>query len=229
MKLIEINDNNSPSYVNNNINVDDENYSKPRVLSTLDNIMNEILNKPISDSDKWQLYSQALQRYLNHVKYGTQKNNYVPTSPEKIKNDTTAIGDAFNFSMPQFDISGVQPIRDSLDSISQPIRDSLDSISQPAVRQFFENARKSNDGITQSPPLLPLPDPMDISNRQNQITPKKSRAKRRSNPRRVLPYQPRTRAVASKRRAENSLLADSQIRPCKVMLKRLNWEPTSAR
>lgn len=214
MKLIEIDDINVPSPANNSINIDDENYSKPRVLSTLDNIMNEILSKPIiSDVDKWQLYSQALQRYLNHVKHTSQRLNYNPLPPENVKSVVSTVEDPFNFSLPQNDMSGVYPIRDS-----------LDSISQPAVRDFFEKARKSNDTGNITSPLLP----MDIIDRQP--TPKKRKAKKPSNPRRVLPYQTLTRAGASKRRAENSISAEmSNIRPCKVMLNRLNWEPTNAR
>lgn len=227
MKLIEIGDNNISSHAyNNDRYIDDEDYSKPRVLPTLDNIMNEILSAAnISDVDKWRLYSQALQRYLNQLKIASKKNadeiksrhDHNSTYPEKNNNNHfQTLEDTFNFSLPQFDMSGVEPIRDS-----------LDSISQPAVRNFFERARNTNSCFNVSRPAS-IPTEEDTPQ-----PPQKAIAKKKKTNRRVLPYsqyQTRSNTVRNKRRAENSLSADmSQIRPCKVLLSKLNWTPTNAR
>lgn len=229
MKLIEIDDNNiSSNAYNNDRYIDDEDYSKPRVLPTLDNIMNEILRTAnISDVDKWRLYSQALQRYLNHLKIASKKkaenyeikssHDHNSTYLEKNNNKHfQTLEDTFNFSLPQFDMSGVEAIRDS-----------LDSISQPTVRIFFEKARNTNSCFNVSRPSIPTEE-------DTPQPPQKAIAKKKKTNRRVLPYSQqyhtRSNTISNKRRAENSLSADmSQIRPCKVLLSKLNWTPTNAR
>lgn len=221
MKLIEIDDNNISSYSNNNSCVDDENYSKPRTLSSLDNIMNEILRAPIiSDADKWVLYSQALQKYLNRVKISSQKSSYNTSYPERANSNVSPLEDTFNFSLPGSAISGVEPIRDSLDSITQPV-----------VRNFFEIARKTNTSVNQILPndedveMLPVT-PKMTSNRK---APKRKK-KKASGFRQQPSYLTRSRAQASKRRAEKTLSSDlSSVRPFKIVLRDINWEPSTAR
>lgn len=210
MKLVEIDDSNISSNVINNSRIADEDYSKPFVLSTLDNVMNEILKAPMSDFDKWQLYSQTLQRYLNRVKVTSRKTEPNFTYPEN-NEERKREKDPFNFSLHPLD-----SIKNTLGSTSrldpfeisgvEPIRDSLDSISQPAVRNFFENARKSN--------VSPLATPSH--NIQEEVSPSQQKRKKTK----TIP-----RRRGRKRPAENSL-SISHIRPCKVLLKR--WEPTNA-
>lgn len=248
MKLVEIDDNTTSTC--NNTRTDDENYTKPFVLSTLDNIMNEILRTPISDSDKWRLYSQALHKYLNHVKITTrnvpheqtyldkeisQKQSYPSSYPDSNWSENNSVNESFNFSLPaQLEMSGVEPIRDS-----------LDSISQPGVRRFFENIRVSNSNNHQSnrSPILPIENRQSMSSStqsshilstDEDIRQIERRVKKTGINRRSRPYETRTNAVrAKKRRAENSLSAElSRMRPCKVTLTRSrynNWEPTNAR
>lgn len=231
MKLVEIDDNNILSYANNNSRVDDEDYSKPRVLSTLDNDMNEILRAAISDVDKWQLYSQTLQRYLNRVKVTSRKidsNSSYPENNEKNKREM----DSFNFSLPSMGIPDLDSFRNTIGTTSrahqfemsgvEPIRDSLDSISQPVVRNFFQNARNANVSMSTS-------SPSNVEEGDRVPQPKKRKAKKTKGiPRRVLPY--RSVALAGrKRNAETSISADiSQIKPCKVLVQRINWEPSNA-
>lgn len=205
MKLVEIDDNMHTS-CSNVPRIDDDSYLKPSVLSTLDGIMNEILRAPISDGDKWTLYSQALQKYLNHAKVTTKKPDcnfsYSPNKKEAIPGPE----ETFNFSLgsssesPRLDMSGIPRIRDS-----------IGSISQPTVRNFFEQARVLNTSN---------PSPEQIGNvALDHALRGTKKAKRR-----VQPYR------ANKRRPETSLSADmSQIRPCKITVQRLNWEPTNAR
>lgn len=219
MKLIEIDNDNIAPHANSNC-INDEEYPKPHVLSPLDNIMNKILKAPfISDGEKWSLYNQALQRYLNHVKIATKKIDYNNTSYSENRgkddyNSSPAVEDTFNLSMSPLDISGLAPLRDSLDSISQPV-----------VRNFFERARN-----TSAVPLFSQP-VVDQPSLPKEPTKRKAR---KSQPRRILPYNntiyyTRSKCVSSKkRRAENSLSADlSQVRPCKVILNR--WLPSTAR
>lgn len=218
MKLVEIDDNNLSPTGNIGVILDDNSYSNPRVMSTLDNAMNEILRAPMSDGDKWKLYSQALQRYLNHSKNISRKNDRNSSCP--INNDgnkgVPAEESAFNLSIGhiphQFDMSGVDFIRDS-----------LDSISQPSVRSFFERARENNISTS---PLQPSP----IVEVDEQPPLPKRRPPKKPAIRRVQPYRSNAGAATKKRRAEMSLSADlSQIRPCKVAIQRLNWTPTTAR
>lgn len=211
MKLVEVDDSTLLSHTNNTI--DDESYSKPRVLSTLDNVMNEILRAQIPDADKWKLYSQALQRYLNHAKVNSTKN-------APIIGNTNPEDNPFNFSLGSFserfqndvNMSGVQPLRDS-----------LDSISQPSVRNFFEQARDHNFVVTEI-----LPEEVEAVSRNP--SPPQRQPKHTKNHRRVLPYRLNMAPGTRKRRAENNLSANmSQIRPCKVSIQNIDWVPTTAR
>lgn len=218
MKLVEIDDNALSPCANSSVHIDDESYSKPRVLSTLDNVMNKVLRAQISDADKWMLYSQTLQKYLNHAKVNSRKSDCNFAYPvndsksvfEKEKEDT------FNFSLGNIsnEISGIDRIRDS-----------LDSISQPSVKSFFENARQQNSAASRSP-LAAAEEVL-----QDSPPPKVKKIKKKSKLiQRALPYRKKLTAEARKRRAENSLSVDiSRMRPCKVSVQRINWEPTAAR
>lgn len=208
MKLVEIGDNILTSGTNNTIHLDDDSYLKPRVLSTLDNVMSEILRAPISDGDKWKLYSQALQRYLNHAKVTSRKSDCNFSVPMNNKESIPETEETFNFSLDN--ISDMH--RTELSGISH-IRDSIDSISQPSVRTFFEQARALSPSTSKR--LSESVENVDLNSVQR---PKKKTRKR------IQPYR------AKKRTAENSLSADlSRIRPCKVSVQRLNWQPTRAR
>lgn len=198
MKLVEVDDKPLSSCTNNNMNIDDDSYSKPRVLSTLDNVMNGILEAKIPDADKWMLYSQALQRYLNHAK--SNSNFVVPMNNSKNINEPEEFEDAFNFSLDN-EMSGINTLRDS-----------IDSISQPGVRNFFEQIRQQKTQPSEQPPV------------------QTNRKKKKVLPPRHLPYRKKATIETRKRRAETSLSADmSRMRPCKVNLHRINWEPTTAR
>lgn len=210
MKLVEI-DNDDISTHTNNSRINDEEYAKPHVLSPLDNIMNKILKTPfISDGEKWRQYSQALQRYLNHVKITSRKIDYNSSYTENREKDDynsiSSIADPFNFSIPSHDISGLYPIRDSLDSISQPV-----------VKSFFERARSNTDGTVQEP----------LENVDQPSLPKESQPAKEKT--RKSLYYTRSKCVSSKkRRAEESLSAElSQVRPCKIVLNK--WLPSTAR
>lgn len=161
----------------------------------------------MSDGEKWTLYSQALQKYLNHTKISTRKNdaNILPVNNNE--SNRFPVEESFNFSLgnisgrPSLEMSGIMPLRDS-----------LDSISQPAVRNFFEQARVANASVSEP------------ENNVSMATARPPTRKRKATSRRHQPYR------TNKRRAESSLSADmSRMRPCKVALNRLNWEPTNAR
>lgn len=223
MKLVEIDENNFSSYSNNAAQIDDDSYSKPRVMPTLDSAMNEILRAPISDGDKWKLYSQTLQRYLNHAKFTARKidTNYSYLDKAENKNDSIPPSQPEN----TFDISfdGVSPT--SLFNMSgiSNIRDSIDGISQPSVRNFFEKAREINTIPTITPSKI---DKVNVPDSHQS----KKKSKKQAPNRRFLPYRSSAGVAARKRRAENSLAADmSQIRPCKINLNRIQWQPTAAR
>jgi len=240
MKLVEIDDRDIPMLTNNNNSIDDENYTKPRVLSSLDDIMNKILKIPdISDLEKWKLYSQALNRYLNHAKITSRNmtNNFsTPQLTEKDCDQKSFMADnTFNFTLPQFEMSGVEPIRDSIDSITQPIVKDFFQKARNSITHNNEtaNVRRSNTfademanvgiGDIQMMPLDPLMPPPPAPPQEQE----RSRAPQR---RMNKNHQTSNMQLRSKRRAERSLSADiSTIRPCKVLLSKLNWEPSTAR
>lgn len=112
----------------------DDNFTAPRILSTLDKSMHDILNRhDIDDGEKWALYNQILQRYLNHLKKTRQPVIAVDTNPQYEANGQRIhTPEAFNGNISN-NISGIFPIGDS-----------LEGISQPNVRNFFECARRSD-------------------------------------------------------------------------------------
>lgn len=234
MKLVELE---SEDRFNNNNKIhqgactlSDGAYTKPHVLPALDRLMDEILQKTgISDADKWQLYNQTLQKYLNFVKVTSEKqhrfnsqledsNDYSHSSFQKHDQSFSKQGDM------AFNLSGVEPIRDSLDSISAPI-----------VRNFFENARENgaytNDHRSSSPlasnEVLMSKPAQRISKKSGHVIEKRS--KKKAQRKKSLMYQPwsplKTRSTKAKKRQADELLA-SMI-PCKVVIER--WQPTAAR
>lgn len=208
MKLVELRREDArviPS-VHGDMTVSDDNYSKPKVLSLLDKQMSVILqNDNKSDFDKWSLYKQTLQRYLNFIENGKaqtiQSNmaNYKEAKPNDTSFDSSLLGN---------DISGIFP----LENVS---RNSLDNISMPSVREFFEKVRDKSSSFTQSSKNLSMP-----SANVNQEIAKSIQPLRRK-PRKKRDYNnlssPRTTRArgASKRRAE---LALTSVKPCKVAL-----------
>lgn len=228
MRLVEIDGINSSTCANYGNRIDDDSYSKPCVMSTLDNAMNEILMAPMPDGEKWKLYTQTLQRYLNHSKFNSRKidsNFSYPKNNNGSKNITFQPAEnSFNLSLEnfsptqQFDMSGVDYLRDS-----------LDSISQPAVRNFFEKARELNSHASVSSPSS---SPILEAEAQHEPVRQPQRSKKKPykpTTRRVQPYRSNAGEATRKRRAEMSLSKNlSSVRPCKIALHRLNWEPTAA-
>lgn len=154
-----------------------------------------------------------LQKYLNHAKIKSRKSD---NFAHPVNDSKSTVGkekddeDMFNFSLG--DISNT--IQSEISGVNR-IRDSLDSISQPAVRSLFEAVRQHNIPPAVSPPPPPQPKIKKI----------KSKTMRR-----LQPYRQNSTIATRKRRAEISLSADmSRMKPCKVVIQRLNWEPTAAR
>lgn len=138
MKLVELDDISQPNkdFHHNTWPISDESYSKPYVLSSLDHLMEGILRKSgISDIDKWQLYNQSLQKYLNFVKVQSKKPEIMQNHSEDTQSyrNLTNRDDAFCTSNDLSLISGVAPLHDS-----------LNSISVPSVKSFFEKVRESD-------------------------------------------------------------------------------------
>ena len=220
MKLVELDsiDQTNNDFIHTSSPISDETYSKPYVLSALDRLMNDILKKSgLSDGEKWQLYNQTLQRYLNFVKAQSKEKNSASTSIQTKSCDSNLDDTRRDFTLlrdSSFNMSGVEPIRDSLDTISVPV-----------VRDFFMNAREKNDPLNASWRSLPSPQPQH----QQPSLPKvvndrpKKKAVRKVN--HYIQFKPnpssRSKAAAKKRHAEALL---SQIRPRKVIA----WEPTNA-
>lgn len=140
MKLVEIDDNSQLSSLSMPT---DENFSTPRILSILDNSMNGILNRhDINDGEKWTLYNQVLQRYLNHIKKLNAKNSVNEQLSNSVQfNDQEhhRTPDTFDNRISNNNISGIFRMKPS-----------IDNISQPTVREFFEQARQ-RDAIHSSP------------------------------------------------------------------------------
>lgn len=130
MKLVDIDDVSSqPAVHHHQTLLTDDKFASTCTLSTLDNSMNEILNRSdIDDGEKWILYNQILQRFLSYMKK-TRLPNVPNTSTGKDQRNGTP--EQFNGHLSAHDISGIFQIKDS-----------LDTISQPNVRNFFEKARQ---------------------------------------------------------------------------------------
>lgn len=131
MKLVEIDDI-PQSTSHNHVLLSDEQFTAPRTLSMLDNYMKIILERTdISDGEKWQLYSQTLQKYLNHMKRSEVPNLNGQQFDSSISRDHTPY--TFNNRLSDHDISGIFPMKPS-----------IENISQPTVRAFFEQAKISD-------------------------------------------------------------------------------------
>lgn len=230
MQLVELDNINQPinNYQHNSIPINDETYSKPYVLSALDQLMDGILRKSgISDGDKWQLYNQSLQKYLNFVKLQSKKPQNLQNlqNPSESYRNLSKVDSAF--CVPNdlsFNISGIEPLRDSLDSISVPI-----------VRNFFEKIRE-NDGNFNNNYMMSSSSSLSKNEEiaQSQASTSESPKNKKSNRKRSLTYHDfspvKTRSKArskatTKRHADSAL---SGIRPCKVILHNIAWDPTTA-
>lgn len=170
MKLVDIDDvTHSSSGPSNHSMPSDDNFITPRILSLLDNAMNDILNRSdVDDGEKWILYNQSLQRYLNYMKKTRSPN----INTQHATNTQLSGSEQWNRSLNPFDshtsdhnLTGIVPIRDS-----------IDNISQPNVRQFFEHARESISPIAHisSEPSLSAMDIPDLSPLQQQLSRKKT-------------------------------------------------------
>lgn len=112
----------------------DEKFSAPRILSMLDNSMNTILNRSdINDGEKWTLYNQTLQRYLNHMKKTHTQHSLHNNNQSSTQDQRNRTPEAFNTRISDHNITGIFPIRDS-----------IENITPPNVKQFFEHARQSD-------------------------------------------------------------------------------------
>lgn len=223
MKLVDIDE--IPLEQNNiATTMSDSNYASPRVLSSLDNIMSGVLNRnDLDDTDKWILYNQSLHRYLNFIKNQNQQQSIAKNhNQQPNNNDFEYTPSLFKPAHSQFEISGVETLRDSLDSISQPI-----------VREFFEKVR--NNGCGESSPNRSLnSSAMDIAedcdldiaqlrgNRRNQAKPPKKKRNTGSYGRNQRQSPVRTRGKA-KRQNESVF---KPARAVKVLIPR--WTPTAA-
>lgn len=136
MKLVPLDDTTYSSAGQSHLS--DENFTAPRILSILDTSMKAILNRnDINDGDKWTLYKQTLQRYLNQIKKNHTTNSNVQQLPQKNefedlyhRHNTPS---TFNNHISEHDISGIFPMNPS-----------VDSMLPPNVKQFFDQARKSD-------------------------------------------------------------------------------------
>ena len=129
----------------------DADFLAPRIFSTLDNFMNAILKRrDINDGEKWLLYNQALQKYLNHMKSVRSKISSSTQRQSNISPDEQSHADLtpspFNKNISDADITGIYPLRDS-----------IDNITNAGVRSFFEHIRESEANNVESPQLSPQP------------------------------------------------------------------------
>lgn len=143
MRLIDVDDDVTQPNIDSKyqLHPSDYNFAAPRMLSILDNSMSEILNRrDMDDGEKWIHYNQTLQKFLNYMKKMRPPSTQHP--PPEQQNQTI---DAFDGHISENNITGVQPIRDS-----------LEYISQPSVRDFFIQLRDNNsntNNICQSSPI----------------------------------------------------------------------------
>lgn len=205
----------------------DKNYAAPRVLSTLDGLMSEILNTSnTSDSDKWTLYNQTLQRYLNYAKHNinnlNQSQHNEPVQQPNANQET--LNESFHHRNEDQDI-----FREGLQDISGilPIRDSLDSITQPAVREFFEKARENIDLSSSSPSLMSFEEALEDSSRKNTQRGNRRNNSRPPNKRKIFcgllhtPPRGRPKKTTVKRAADSGPKKSRN-----VVIKLPRWDPT---
>lgn len=207
MKLVDIDDDISHTSIASTQQLlpTDDNFTAPRMLSILDNSMNSILNRhDIDDGEKWALYNQTLQRYLNYMKkqrtqnFNTQhtqnfNTQHIPQPEINVQNQLTH---SFDGRISDNDISGISPMRDS-----------LDSISNTRVRNFFEQARQSSQNSNATAQSSPISHnvsdiSMPILNHSLQMPPQRSTTTKK----RVTKKRPATAHP------------EGYMRPCKISL-----------
>lgn len=142
MKLVDIDDGVTQQSIEPSYQTlpSDYNFTAPRMLSTLDNSMNEILNRrDMDDNEKWILNNQTLQKFLNYMKKSRPPMDQ-HTSQEQQNNSI----DSFDGRISYHNITGILPFRDS-----------LESIAHPGVRDFFKQIRENqpygNNSLHSSP------------------------------------------------------------------------------
>lgn len=202
MKLVDIDDDNVTHQVIESTYQtlpSDYNFTAPRVLSILDNSMSEILNcRDMDDSEKWILYNQTLQKFLNYM-----KKTRTPITQHTQRNHTI---EAFDGHISDHNITGIQPLRDS-----------IEFISQPNVRDFFQQIREKPPSVDQthqsSPVALNLPTPSNFNNLCNTPLQVSQSAKKSTTPKKINPKSRQHR----KRGAEHDV---SGVLPPKIPSKK---------
>lgn len=230
MKLVDIDDNTThqPNNLYQTLQ-SDKNFVAPRTLSMLDGSMHDILNRrDLPDSEKWMLYNQTLQKFLNYMKSArSQHTLHKPSSPST--HHTPVQSEQRNHSLNLFD----DRISDHSLSGIFPLRDSIDLISQPNVRNFFQQMRENvgnatdqgdgarDDGLAS--PGLGIVDsmsnhsqsPMDVESPSRNIT--RRRATKRNASLNITDHHPRKIAQINPRPLLQDYTND------------FNWEPTQAK
>lgn len=209
MKLVEIDDD-CPQPSNQTLPSDDS-FTAPRMLSILDNSMNEILNRhDMDDSEKWILYNQTLQKFLSYMK---KKRTPTPQhTPQEQRNHSI---DLFDGNISEQNISGIMPLRDSIESISHPsvraffkqVRDNMPdgfntNHSSPATSTSSIQSLSPNLDISHTPPQSQINQSVEMMSIPNNITHRRRAPKRNAAhdvsgvpPTKILPRNPTPRAL----------------------------------
>lgn len=201
MKLVDIDDDinhqlGDQQYLSH---LSDDQFTSPRTLSMLDRSMNAILNRSdMNDGEKWTLYHQTLQRYLYHMRNiknlpRQQANDNIQLNTEDQKNNTP---EAFNFRISDHNISGIAPIKDSINNIAVPhVRQFFEKARQSDVNQLSPISRISSDdsldfaNLSQTPPHQQQP--MSIPTTKNTTKRKPKRGTKRNASNNITAHQPR--------------------------------------
>lgn len=217
----------------------DHKFVAPRMLSILDNSMNAILNRcDMDDGEKWIHYNQTLQKFLNHMKQTRLPNTQQIEGGRQ--NRTT---DAFDGHISDHNITGIHPLRDSLDTISQPsvrdffqqLRENASNTSKPhqsspvAATSTSTNQHSimSFDDLHTTPQLRPqLPSPLI----QNQYPPTKPGTKKKR-PLKRNATKPMSNARPAKKSSTNRITPRSLFRDRRPAGSRhdIYWQVTNAK
>lgn len=223
MKLVELDNGHLENNMQCSSLLSDSNYTAPRVFSTLDELMNKILNAAdLSDNDKWILYNQTLQRYLNYMKNINRQKPSIQSESQAIQNRTISDIRPQDVTLSDFRANTSLSFNNSINDMTgvETMRDSLDSIQQPNVRTFFENLREQNMNKCVSSPE----DQEDTNNKRVY-----RRAKVPKNQRKGPSYGNHlTRSRTAPKRRTDALL--SGMKPCKVLIRPVrldNWVPSN--
>lgn len=211
--------------------------------------------KDLDDGSKWTLYNQTLHRYLNFVKnqqnQQPQQQSLQSKNDHQLIDNSLDLNHSFNtidFSTTDsnttdFNHTFNRSIDSSKGSSSNsrisginPLRDSLDSITAPQVREFFANVRdQAANTTTSNEPERELSN-MDVSEfiiakpaEKSKTSSKTVRQKRRA---RNVPYnrfqhymgQPTKSRALAKRHNESIF---NPPRSSKLLI--ASWTPTSAK